>query len=299
MKRALLCALGAVLALGAGATPARAADAPTLAPLKIMPLGDSITFGVGSRTTSSYRVDLRRRLQTAGLDVDFVGSQSSGSGGTDLDHEGHSGFVIDQLTRQIDGWLATSAPDAVLLMAGTNDTARSLDLATAPKRLATLITRIRTARPSAHVFVATIVGQRDAAGQRNADAFNARVPGIVAAQGNRVHLVDQSSVDGRDLRDNLHPDDVGFAKMSHNWYRALAKVYNTTGTPWPTGVNPYTATEAYHCVLTYPGRITVCRWWHLRAVRATVKGKSVTVKRWQTRRFITRDNRRVPVWSNT
>jgi lysophospholipase L1-like esterase len=289
MKRAVLCVLGALLSLGVSASPARAADTP--APLRIMPLGDSITFGVGSRTMSSYRVDLRNRLQAAGMDVDFVGSQSSGAGGTDLDNEGHSGFVIDQLHQQVNGWLSTYAPDAVLLMAGTNDTARSLDLAGAPKRLAALITRIRAARPAAHIFVARIVGMRDAAGQRNADAFNARIPAVVAAQGSRVHLVDQSSVDGRDLRDNLHPDDVGFAKMSYNWYRALQKVYATGGTPWPAGTNPYTATEAYHCVLTYPGRITVCRWWHLRTV-------SATVKRWQTRRFITRDNRRVPVWSN-
>jgi lysophospholipase L1-like esterase len=313
MTRALVCALAAVLAAGAGAAPAQAtepAQATAPAPLKVMALGDSITFGAGSRTMSSYRVDLRNRLTAGGLDVDFVGSQASGVG-PDLENEGHSGWVIGQLSQQIDGWLATSAPDAVLLMAGTNDTARGLALPTAPNRLAALINRIRTARPAAHVFVATIVGMRAAAGQRNADAFNARIPAIVASMGNHVHLVDQRSIDGRDLRDNLHPDDVGFAKMSYNWFRGLEKVYNTTGTPWKTAANPYTATEAYHCILTYPGRVTVCRWWHLRSVRATVNGRKVTVKRWQTRRFVTETyrvrsgghlvtkTRRVPVWSAT
>jgi lysophospholipase L1-like esterase len=315
MTRAALRAVAAVMAFtagtlaGAGSLASQgvaslggpagvAADPTTAAPLRIMALGDSITYGVGSRTSSSYRVDLHKRLQAVGMDVDFVGSQASGAGGDDLQNEGHKGWVISQISEQIDGWLSTYTPDVVLLMIGTNDVARNLDPATAPSRLSALITRIRTTNPAGHVFVAKIAGAKEAAGQARADAFNARIPAIVAAQGSHVHLVDQSTVDGVDLRDNLHPDDVGYAKMSYNWFRGLEQVYNTTGTPWPESVNPYKATKAQHCVLTHrvvngvTKNVTVCRWWQLRSVTSTANGGRVTFKRWQTQRIVT-ENRKV------
>jgi lysophospholipase L1-like esterase len=308
MRRAALRAIAAVAAFtagslaGAGSVASQgvasaggsagvAAAATAAPPLKIMALGDSITYGVGSLTSSSYRVDLLNRLNGVGMDVDFVGSQTSGAGGDDLQNEGHKGWTISQISEQIDRWLSTYTPDVVLLMIGTNDTARSLDLATAPGRLSALITRLRTTNPAGHVFVAKIPGVKEAGGQARADAFNARIPAIVAAQGSHVHLVDQSTVDGLDLRDNLHPDDVGFAKMSYNWFRGLEGVYNTTGTAWPEGANPYRATKAQHCTLTQPvvngviKNVTVCRWWQLRSVTSTRNGGRVTLKKWQTQRI--------------
>lgn len=318
MRRAALRAIAAVAAITAGSLAGAgslvsqgvasdggsagvAVASTAAAPLKIMALGDSITYGVGSLTSSSYRVDLKNRLQGIGMDVDFVGSQTSGAGGDDLQNEGHKGWTIGQISEQIDGWLSTYTPDVVLLMVGTNDTARSLDLAIAPRQLSAMITRLRAANPAGHVFVAQIPGVKEAGGQARADAFNARIPAIVAAQGSQVHLVDQSTVDGLDLRDNLHPDDVGFAKMSYNWFRALEGVYNTTGTPWPEGVNPYEATKARHCTLTRPvvdgvvKNVTVCRWWQLRSVPSTLNGGQVTLKKWQTQR-ITTEHRKV--WVN-
>ena len=52
----------------------QAATAPAL---RIMPLGDSITFGVGSSTGSSYRLALWNLL--AGQSLDFVGTCRSRS----------------------------------------------------------------------------------------------------------------------------------------------------------------------------------------------------------------------------
>ena len=62
-RRLVLTGLSlATISLGLlAATPARADDPAAPAALKIMPLGDSITMGIGSATTSSYRVDLQHR----------------------------------------------------------------------------------------------------------------------------------------------------------------------------------------------------------------------------------------------
>lgn len=229
---AVLAVLAGVVCTVSPAAVDASGDGPAQAgaPLRIMPLGDSITFGSGSRTKSSYRVDLYRRLVRAGMAVDFVGSVRSGpaGAGADLDHEGHPGWRIGQIAERLDGWLAIYRPDVVLLHIGTNDMHTDARAAGAADRLSALIGQITAARPEAHVFVGRIVGAQDApdhgAQQRRVNAFNAAVPGIVAARGPRVHLVDHSLVDEADLADKLHPDDGGYAKMSALWCRALLRV---------------------------------------------------------------------------
>jgi lysophospholipase L1-like esterase len=278
---------------GRGSHRRRPARPP--APIKVMPLGDSITYGVGSQTLNSYRIDLQNRLKAAGMTVDFVGSQKHGSPSTaDLDHEGHSGWTIAGIAAQVDGWLATYQPDAVLLHIGTNDLRTDAGTVGATARLSSLINQITAARPGAEVFVAKIIGNRShIAQQERTDAYNAAIPGIVAATGSKVHLVDQSTVRDLDIRDNHHPNDFGFAKMSWNWYQAMQKVYNATGTPWPAANNPYLAQKAYRCLLfdADPGpkyvRATDCRWWYRHLVTRTANGKPAKVYQWETQRVVT------------
>ncbi len=134
---------------GAGAADAVPPDAgavdatPPVRPavLRIMPFGDSITVGAGSRAGDGYRARLHRDLTAAGLRVNFVGSRSSGPG-PDPDHEGHSGWTMAQLSARADRWLRRARPDVVLLHVGTNDlrTDRSADRA--PQRLARLLFQI-------------------------------------------------------------------------------------------------------------------------------------------------------------
>jgi lysophospholipase L1-like esterase len=195
----------------------------TARPVRIMPLGDSITFGSGSSTKSSYRADLYRRLTAAGLDVDFVGSVRSGAG-ADVDHEGHPGWRIGQIAERVDGWLVEYRPDVVLLHIGTNDMRTDAKALGAAGRLSALIDQITVARPAARIFVARIIGAGDPATQARIDAYNAAIPGIVASKGSRVRLVDLSTVGGADLADKLHPNDTGYARMSYLWNRALRRV---------------------------------------------------------------------------
>src|SRR5256885_14756200 len=112
MRRCPGVLAAALLAAALLTTPAHAAVGTR--PVRVMPLGDSITFGVGSSTGSSYRAALWDRLVgQAGYAVDYVGSQRSGAL-PDTDNEGHSGWRIDQIASNVDGWLATYQPDVVL-----------------------------------------------------------------------------------------------------------------------------------------------------------------------------------------
>ena len=202
--------------------------------VRIMPLGDSITDGYN--VPGGYRVNLWQRLAGGGYTVDFVGSQFNGPAQLgDHDHEGHSGWRIDQLDANIAGWLAASAPRTVLLHIGTNDINQNYDVANAPARLSALIDHILSDDPGVELFVAQITPEADPTLEARVEAYNAALPGVVSGKGATVHLVDMhSALSAADLADGVHPTAAGYDKMAPVWYSALQSVpasLRPTGTP--------------------------------------------------------------------
>ena len=145
--------LACVLAAGFGIAAILACDAPPVGdecePLRILPLGDSITEAEAGR--ASYRYWLFGRLAEQGRPVDFVGSQSGVYRGAprfpdfDVDHEGHWGWTTAEVRRRIDPWAERSTPDLVLLLLGTNDGAGNLDAT--KTNLSAIIESLRRHRP--------------------------------------------------------------------------------------------------------------------------------------------------------
>jgi lysophospholipase L1-like esterase len=200
-------------------------------PLKILPLGDSITYGViqyGINTDSGgYRTSLWNKFVADGLKVDFVGSLSNGPASLgDKDHEGHRGFRIDQIAASVNGWLDTQQPDITLLTIGTNDLNWAGSLSTEPYRLSALIDQITNRLPNAQLLVASIppLGTSPSNNQ-HAISFNSSIPGIVnskVAQGKKVGFVDLfSRLTLSDLADGVHPTADGYRKIADAWYDAL------------------------------------------------------------------------------
>ncbi|WP_229074860.1 SGNH/GDSL hydrolase family protein [Actinoplanes sp. DH11] len=283
MLRALLPALavsaGVLFGVPATAAPVTAATDDT-APVRIMPLGDSITAGVGVVGKDGYRLRLQRKLTNAGMTFDFVGSQQGGTAG-DPDHEGHGGWTIDQLTEQAGGWVNTYDPDVVLLHAGTNNITRGEKPAQVAGKLAGLIDQVRAAAPEAQIYVATIVGTAVTSEEAANVGYNRLIPGVVADKGPRVHLVDQAPIGGLSIYDRHHPNAYGYARMAHTWYEALR---TTIDPSWPVTPDPDDTDQAYLC---HYRTVRDCRWWHRRPVTAVVGGTEVTTVQWQTRRFVT------------
>ncbi|MFF4486293.1 ricin-type beta-trefoil lectin domain protein [Streptomyces sp. NPDC001544] len=222
LAAALTAALGvctawpAAAAPGTGAPPpaGQAAAAPTA--LRLMPMGDSITWGVGSPSGNGYRGFLWNQLAADGHTLDFVGSGRAGTM-ADPDNEGHSGWRIDQITGIADSVLARYRPNVVTLEIGTNDLNGNYQVPTAPDRLRALIDRITGDVPDVTVLVGTLIVSTSGTEEANRPAFNARIPGIVQAEqaaGKHVRLVDMSALTPADLADSLHPNDNGYRKMA-------------------------------------------------------------------------------------
>lgn len=211
-------------------------------PLKIMPLGDSITYGViGTNDVNSggYRTELWNKFVADGLEVEFVGSQFNvpESLGNKA-HEGHPGWRIRRIARSVNKWLDASQPDLVLLMIGTNDTRKS-SLKTMINELSALIDQITAHSPNTRLLVASIPPVHPAArpmlqGLRTI-YFNTAIPSIVnskVAQGKKVDFVDMRSLTvsdltaslSLDLDKGLHPNAQGYRKIANFWHDAILRV---------------------------------------------------------------------------
>lgn len=74
--------------------------------IRILPMGDSITFGSGGTAgLGGYRGPLYDLLVNAGHTIDYVGTSTGNSDlMVDMDHEGHGGWRIDQLDANVASW---------------------------------------------------------------------------------------------------------------------------------------------------------------------------------------------------
>jgi len=210
-------------------------------PIRILPLGDSITYG--SSSPGGYRLPLYYLLTRAGFHVDFVGTMKDNSAPTllDPDHEGHSGWRIDQIDAVIESVFAQIAdPDVILLLIGTNDYGQNNDTAHATNRLDALVTRMATHRPYAKIIVANLLERGEPHNTRIQTTFNPFLPGLVDRQralGREVYFDDlRSAVPLADMPDQLHPNQLGYQKMATNWFQMITRHFTPEGSTNPPAI---------------------------------------------------------------
>lgn len=215
-------------------------------PVRIMPLGDSITRGSASGTPNdpqyyiSYRRDLYQGLSDKGYWVDFVGSQrSDGSYYTDFDrdHEGWPAKRDEYIAQNIYTWLTNHPADIILLHIGTNDmSAASPDTRAAD--VEQILKEIDRFDPQIWVLVARII-QRVPYDQ-NTDTYNKNVNSMLDARikdGDKILKVDMENGAGiiyadypaGDMSDDKHPYATGYAKMAAKWEQALKTMLPSCG----------------------------------------------------------------------
>jgi lysophospholipase L1-like esterase len=206
-------------------------------PVRIMPLGDSITQGTSTFTKNKnyyvgYRQELFRGLKGKGYAVDFVGGGESA--GTlamppfDTDHEGHAGWTDNQVADNVYSWLVANPADLVLLHIGTNN------LSSDPSDVERLLDEIDRFSGDVVVLLARIINRRVYSPQTT--SFNDNVEAMAKsriAAGDKIILLNQENalIYPQDIsEDNLHPTEMGYKKMASTWSAALEKVLPTANT---------------------------------------------------------------------
>jgi VCBS repeat-containing protein len=237
--------------------------------LKILPLGDSITYGWTAidyqqgqtNTENGYRGPLWWDFASNAMLIDMVGPNTSGDSSlADQSHAGYPNYRSDQVATLLPGIMTSSTPDAILLMIGTNDIFQE----TAPASHVTdsinsMIASVTATSPSTHIYVATLMPINQAQDGQPGDAamvatVNAAIRATVTqavAAGENVSLVDLSAMTLSDIADAAHPTAAGYTKLAQIWYNAiLAQQPDSGGTPGgaanaiASGVTTVIGTEA-------------------------------------------------------
>lgn len=205
----------------------------TVAP-RIMPLGDSITFGTngGTGPNVAYRQKLYGDLMSASYNVNFVGGLVDGQTALppfDTDHEGHGGYRIADISANVTAYLQANPSDVVLLHIGTNDLSGPSGTTTADG-VSQILDKVFALNSNTRVVLARIINQRTP--KATITEFNSNVAAMAAARiakGDRVRVVNMEAAltYPTDMFDSLHPTPSGYQKMATTWYGDLASFLPT------------------------------------------------------------------------
>ncbi|MBD3344980.1 MAG: hypothetical protein GF401_07955, partial [Chitinivibrionales bacterium] len=207
---------------------------------KIMPLGNSITSG--DTYYNSYRRPLWHMLDSAGYEVDFVGTLTENFRGPppnpdfDMDHEGHYGWDTGEILEGasfgdtsngfLSRWIQEYTPDIVLLHIGTNNLDDPINQTLGD--ITQIIATLQSANPSVTILVAEIIQWGE--GLDWIDSLNAVIPQLaqMSTSSSDVIIVDHhtgfDSRIGYDTDDETHPNEQGEIKMAQTWYDVLTGV---------------------------------------------------------------------------
>lgn len=222
---------------GAGGTPATGgatatggsggegfSPCPAAEPCKILPLGDSITFGLGF--DGGYRVELFRLAVSAQHDITFTGTQPPNGPSMvegmpfPRNHAGISGQLIAEIDGRVPSPDLGEMPHIILVHAGTNDLVRSPNGAT--ERLGALMDSLIVDAPDALLVFSNLIPLGIGT---SVDSFNAPVEDMVnerAAAGAHIIFVDQfEGFPTSELGDQVHPNEAGYARMAGKWFDAI------------------------------------------------------------------------------
>ncbi|KAM7214221.1 family 3 putative carbohydrate esterase [Rhypophila decipiens] len=196
-------------------------------PLRILPLGASITFGVQSSDGNGYRALLRKALVDGGNPVNMVGNEQGGTM-RDNENEGWPGLRIGQVKDKAAVSVGKWKPNLVLINLGTNDATQDFKVSAAGDRMNELLDLIWKDSPVATVVLSTLLPNQVATTQTNVDKINVMYRALVTklrGQGKRIVLAEMTGADGpkfmNDFADDTHPNDQGYRKMSKIWFEAI------------------------------------------------------------------------------
>jgi lysophospholipase L1-like esterase len=213
-----------------------------------MPLGDSTT------AATCYRARLWKKLQDAGkVNIDFVGTEKDSGcsdgvpAGFDSDNEGHSCYIVTNLTDQgnkptcnlnyksdssdLALWFDTQAPDIVLMHFGTNDAWNGYGPDMILPAYKAIIDKLRTRNPNVKLFVAQIIPLQPDSG-KDYDAIVRTLNDAIPAWAEQnstatspIVVVDQFTdyvVASDNQADGVHPNSAGSDKIAQNWFDAIS-----------------------------------------------------------------------------
>ncbi|KAF9732118.1 GDSL-like lipase acylhydrolase [Paraphaeosphaeria minitans] len=199
-------------------------------PLRILPLGGSITWGQDSTDGNGYREHLHELLEQRSTIVDMVGTVHSGKM-SDNENEGHPGARVDQVALFAKNGIAFKPNLILIKYAGTNDVVREASEYPIDKigqRMYKLIEYLFNEIPDVTIILSTLILNANAgADERIRKIVNPQYESLVKSlqeRQARIMLAGLHSViNAEEMVDGTHPNDKGYEKLAKAWAKAIAE----------------------------------------------------------------------------
>ncbi|KAI9051080.1 hypothetical protein LZ554_005186 [Drepanopeziza brunnea f. sp. 'monogermtubi'] len=213
--------------------------------LRILPVGASIVYGLGSTDRNGFRLGLKSALIANGNDVQMLGSQHGGNM-PDPNCDCWPGKRTDQVAANVMNGLSSISPtpNIILIHVGSNDILQKFDFTTMGETLSSFLDSLHQKLPAALIVVSTLLPNSQI--EAEAVVYNAKIRAIVDAksrQGRNVYLADVHTPEltPSDMYDGIHPNDSGYAKMAGIYARKIQEVIGKLA-PRASAVNPPSST---------------------------------------------------------
>jgi hypothetical protein len=204
-------------------------------PCRILPVGDSITFGINQE--GSYRIELFHKAVQATQKITYTGTLQNGPQTVDSmpfprRYEATSGITINGISTQITNNKTLNMPsDIITVHIGTNDMYMNTSTANptdAPANLGKLLDKLIAGMPNALIVVAKIIPLQS--GASAVTTYNNAIPGVVqtrVAAGAHIIIVDLNTgfPPSGMSSDNVHPNTSGYAWMGDKLYDAIGGLF--------------------------------------------------------------------------
>lgn len=177
--------------------------------IRILCVGDSITYGFGSTDMQGYRRYL----------TDLLGRRSTAPTYT---IQAYPGQTLRYVAPRAIAALPTANPDIVLIHLGTNDAAQN-DLTDWQTRLGDLLDQTLASSPTIRICVARISYVRDLTVAARQQQINTWIDAAVTARAGtgRIVTADLTPISARDTEDGIHPMNAAYSDMAHRWHNAI------------------------------------------------------------------------------
>ena len=185
---------------------------------RILPLGDSITFGCGSSdalppkwqvscgaSAGGYRAPLYHMLRDTGFSdstgnatFTMVGTQRNGPSdipSAQTSNEGHPGWTIPEINAISEKWVPLES-DFILVHLGTNDCGQGHNTSAMLADMVTLLATIKAGNPTATSLIASVINFGWNSMPAACMGFNAALPALIATaagSGQKVMYVDMNN----------------------------------------------------------------------------------------------------------
>jgi len=178
-------------------------------------LGTSLTAGLGLDPDSAYPQLIQRKIDASSLPYQVVNA-------------GVSGETSAGLLRRLD-WVLQRPADVIVVETGANDGLRGIPIASVRSSIADVLSKIRSARPSATIALVQMEAPPNF-GQQYTTAFHEMFASVAKVHGAVLlpFLLDGvAGYPALNQADGIHPNPVGERKVADNVWRGLEPLLTT------------------------------------------------------------------------